>query len=43
MSAIQWNGVFPAATTRLKPYFSLDIDAIRKGLERLIDAGVAAS
>ena len=29
--AIQWKGVFPAVTTKLKPDFSLDTDAIRAG------------
>ena len=41
MTTINWKGVFPAVTTKLKPDFSLDIDAIRAGLERLIEAGVA--
>lgn len=41
MSKIQWEGVFPAVTTKLKPDYSLDVDAIRAGLERLIEAGVA--
>jgi dihydrodipicolinate synthase/N-acetylneuraminate lyase len=40
MSQINWKGVFPAVTTKLKPDFSLDLDAIRAGLERLIEAGV---
>ncbi|MCH1999049.1 dihydrodipicolinate synthase family protein, partial [Achromobacter xylosoxidans] len=31
---------FPAVTTKLKPDFSLDADAIRQGLERLIANGV---
>lgn len=39
--AIHWQGVFPAVTTKLKPDFSLDIDAIRAGLERLIANGVS--
>lgn len=38
---IQWQGVFPAVTTKLKPDFSLDVDAIRAGLERLIANGVS--
>ncbi|CAB3666940.1 dihydrodipicolinate synthase family protein [Achromobacter dolens] len=38
--SIQWQGVFPAVTTKLKPDFSLDADAIRQGLERLIVNGV---
>lgn len=38
--SIQWQGVFPAVTTKLKPDFSLDPDAIRQGLERLIANGV---
>ena len=40
MKTIQWKGVFPAVTTKLKPDGSLDIDAIGAGLERLIEAGV---
>ena len=35
------EGVFPAVTTKLKPDFSLDTDAIRAGLERLIANGVS--
>jgi len=38
---IEWSGVFPAVTTKLKSDMTLDIEAIRTGLERLIDAGVA--
>jgi len=38
---IQWTGVFPAVTTKLKSDFSLDVDAIRAGLERLIANGVS--
>jgi 4-hydroxy-tetrahydrodipicolinate synthase len=41
MSKIQWRGVFPAVTTKLKPDHSLDLEAIRSGLERLIGKGVA--
>ncbi|MET4576147.1 dihydrodipicolinate synthase family protein [Ottowia thiooxydans] len=40
MKAIDWSGVFPAVTTKLKSDFTLDVPAIEKGLERLIDAGV---
>jgi 4-hydroxy-tetrahydrodipicolinate synthase len=40
MDKIQWHGVFPAVTTKLKPDHGLDIDAIRAGLERLIASGV---
>src|SRR5258706_9186441 len=40
MTTVQWTGVFPAVTTKLKPDFTLDIGAIRTGLERLIEAGV---
>src|ERR1700751_1316306 len=39
--AIQWQGVFPAVTTKLKADFSLDIEAIRSGLERLLANGVS--
>ncbi|VFR17785.1 1-pyrroline-4-hydroxy-2-carboxylate deaminase [plant metagenome] len=38
---IQWKGVFPAVTTKLKADGALDLDAIRQGLERLIENGVA--
>jgi len=38
--SIHWQGVFPAVTTKLKPDFSLDMAAIRLGLERLIENGV---
>ncbi len=41
MTPIQWRGVFPAVTTKLRPDFSLDVEAIGAGLERLIDNGVA--
>jgi 4-hydroxy-tetrahydrodipicolinate synthase len=41
MATIEWNGVFPAVTTKLKPDFSLDVEAIRAGLDRLIENGVA--
>jgi dihydrodipicolinate synthase/N-acetylneuraminate lyase len=41
MTKIQWRGVFPAVTTKLKPDHSLDLEAIRSGLERLITNGVA--
>lgn len=38
---IQWKGVFPAVTTKLKADGALDLDAIRAGLDRLIENGVA--
>lgn len=41
MANIKWAGVFPAVTTKLKADFSLDIDAIRTGIERLIASGVS--
>jgi dihydrodipicolinate synthase/N-acetylneuraminate lyase len=40
MSKIHWKGVFPAVTTKLKPDYTLDVEAIRAGLERLIASGV---
>lgn len=40
MSNVQWKGVFPAVTTKLKPDFSVDVEAISAGLERLVEAGV---
>ncbi|MCW8174799.1 dihydrodipicolinate synthase family protein [Verminephrobacter aporrectodeae] len=40
MTPIDWKGVFPAVTTKLNADFTLDVDAIEAGLERLIEAGV---
>ena len=37
---VNWKGVFPAVTTKLKQDGSLDHDAIVSGLNRLIDNGV---
>lgn len=37
---IDWQGVFPAITTKLKVDETLDPEAIRTGLERLIASGV---
>ena len=37
---VNWKGVFPAVTTKLKQDGSLDRDAIVNGLNRLIDSGV---
>jgi 4-hydroxy-tetrahydrodipicolinate synthase len=37
---VKWEGVFPAVTTKLKADGSLDHEAIRSGLNRLIDNGV---
>ncbi|SFT62924.1 dihydrodipicolinate synthase family protein [Paraburkholderia aspalathi] len=37
---VNWKGVFPAATTKLKDDGSLDHEAIKAGLNRLIDSGV---
>ncbi|SMG21134.1 dihydrodipicolinate synthase family protein [Paraburkholderia susongensis] len=37
---VNWQGVFPAVTTKLKEDGSLDHDAIKSGLNRLIDSGV---
>ena len=41
MSKIHWEGVFPAVTTKLKADFGLDQEEIARGLERLIEGGVA--
>jgi dihydrodipicolinate synthase/N-acetylneuraminate lyase len=41
MQKIQWQGVFPAVTTKLTPDHALDIPSIRSGLERLIASGVS--
>jgi len=41
MKKIQWQGVFPAVTTKLTPDHALDLAAIRAGLERLIASGVS--
>ncbi|MES2103000.1 MAG: dihydrodipicolinate synthase family protein [Pseudomonadota bacterium] len=38
--SVTWKGVFPAVTTKLKANGSLDEDAIKQGLERLIASGV---
>ena len=37
---VNWKGVFPAVTTKLKDDGSLDQEAIKSGLNRLIDNGV---
>jgi 4-hydroxy-tetrahydrodipicolinate synthase len=37
---VAWKGVFPAVTTKLKDDDSLDQEAIKAGLNRLIDNGV---
>ena len=37
---VDWKGVFPAVTTKLKQDGSLDQEAIRLGLNRLIENGV---
>lgn len=37
---IQWKGVIPAVTTKLKDDGSLDPDAIKAGLNRLVENGV---
>jgi len=37
---VDWKGVFPAVTTKLKEDGSLDHEAIKAGLDRLIDNGV---
>jgi 4-hydroxy-tetrahydrodipicolinate synthase len=37
---VNWAGVFPAVTTKMKADQSLDPDAIAKGLERLLANGV---
>lgn len=41
MKTIQWRGVFPAMTTKLNADLSLDLPAIRAGVQRLILDGVA--
>ena len=37
---VDWQGVFPAATTQFNPDFSLNISATLKHLDAMIDAGV---
>jgi 4-hydroxy-tetrahydrodipicolinate synthase len=37
---VNWSGVFPAVTTKLKEDGSLDEEAIKRGLIRLLDSGV---
>jgi len=38
---VNWQGVFPAVTTKLKDDGSLDTDANKAGLNRLIESGVS--
>lgn len=40
MNTTNWNGVYPALTTKFKVDFSLDYDAMAKHLEFQLDAGV---
>ncbi len=37
---VTWNGVYPAATTQLKPDQSLDLEATKSHVNTLIEAGV---
>ncbi|GAA5632429.1 putative DapA-like lyase [Acinetobacter calcoaceticus] len=39
--SIAWKGVYPAFTTKLKADLTLDVEAIKASLERLIEGGVA--
>ncbi|MEZ2349834.1 dihydrodipicolinate synthase family protein [Caballeronia sp. RCC_10] len=39
--AVNWKGVFPAVTTKLKDDGSLDHEAIKAGLNRLVENGVS--
>ncbi|WP_127599282.1 dihydrodipicolinate synthase family protein [Nitratireductor alexandrii] len=39
---INWTGVFPAVTTKLKADGSLDLDATRRSVDRLVVNGVSA-
>ena len=41
MKRVEWKGVFPAVTTKMKGDGSLDEAAIRAGLERLHQSGVS--
>ena len=38
---VNWNGVYPAATTQFAPDGSLDLDATAKHLNVMIKAGVS--
>lgn len=40
MNSVRWQGVFPALTTKFKPDFSLDLDAMAEHLEFQLKAGV---
>jgi 4-hydroxy-tetrahydrodipicolinate synthase len=40
MKTTRWKGVYPAVTTKFKPDFSLDMDAMASHLEFQLDAGV---
>jgi dihydrodipicolinate synthase/N-acetylneuraminate lyase len=37
---MQWTGVFPAVCTQMKQDGTLDLEATRQGIERMIDGGV---
>ena len=40
MNSTNWQGVFPAVTTKFKPDFTLDLDAMAEHTEFQLDAGV---
>jgi len=40
MNTTRWQGVYPAVTTKFKPDFSLDLDAMAEHLEFQLKAGV---
>ena len=40
---INWSGVFPAVTTKVRADESLDLEATQASLARAIDAGVGES
>jgi len=40
MNSTRWQGVYPAVTTKFKPDFSLDLDAMAKHTEFQLGAGV---
>jgi 4-hydroxy-tetrahydrodipicolinate synthase len=37
---MNWNGIFPAVTTKFKPDFSLDLEGFQKNIEAQIASGV---
>ena len=41
MAQLNWEGVYPAVTTKFTPDFKLDLDMFRVNIEAQLEAGVA--